>query len=105
MLASQKVLDTLKGIGLNLYERSLWVALLARGSATAGELSEIAKVPRSRTYDILQSLADRGFVVLQTARPLKYLAIAPNEALERAKKKMQEEIVGIINRIDETERG
>ena len=101
MLVSQKVLDALKEIGLNLYERNLWVALLARGSATAGELSEIAKVPRSRTYDILQSLADKGFVVLQASKPIKYLAIEPEEALDRAEKKMQDQIQSIVKRIDE----
>ena len=89
MLASQKVFDSLKGIGLNLYERKLWVALLARGTSTAGELSSMANVPRSRSYDILQSLAEKGFVVVQTAKPLKYVAIAPEEALERAKKNSQ----------------
>jgi len=101
MLASTKVMDVLKGIGLNLYERRLWVALLARGTSTAGELSEIANVPRSRTYDILQSLADKGFVVVQTSKPIKYVAIAPGEALERAKKKMEEDLTAMQTRIDE----
>jgi len=101
MLASQKVLDTLKGIGLNLYERKLWVALLARGTSTAGELSTIANVPRSRSYDILQSLAEKGFVIVQTAKPIKYVAIAPEEALERAKKKIMEDTQTTITRIDE----
>jgi len=36
MLATPKVMDALKNIGLNLYERRLWVALLARGTSTAG---------------------------------------------------------------------
>jgi sugar-specific transcriptional regulator TrmB len=94
-------MDALKGIGLNLYERRLWVALLARGTSTAGELSEIANVPRSRTYDILQSLAEKGFVVVQTAKPLKYVAIPPEEALERAKKKMEEDIRAMQERIDD----
>lgn len=85
MLASTKVLDTLKGIGLNLYERKLWVALLARGTSTAGELSEIANVPRSRAYDVLQSLAEKGFVVVQTGKPIKYVAVSPEESLDRAK--------------------
>jgi len=101
MLASTKVMDALKGIGLNLYERKLWVALLARGTATAGELSEIADVPRSRAYDVLQSLATKGFVVVQNAKPLRYVAIAPGEALDKAKKKMQEEIEETIDRMDE----
>jgi sugar-specific transcriptional regulator TrmB len=101
MLASPKVMDALKGIGLNLYERRLWVALLARGTSTAGELSEIANVPRSRAYDVLQSLADRGFVVVQTAKPIRYVAVAPEESLERAKKKLEEEVLRMHERIDE----
>ncbi len=84
-------MDALKTIGLNKYERNIWVALLSRGSATAGELSDISNVPRSRCYDILESLADRGFVVLQPGKPMKYVAIHPREALERAKKKVMEE--------------
>src|SRR3989304_2084439 len=91
MVASQHVLDALKQIGLNLYERKLWVALLLRGSATAGELSSLSKVPHSRTYDVLESLAEKGFVMVQTAKPLKYMAIPPTEALERAKKKLRED--------------
>jgi sugar-specific transcriptional regulator TrmB len=101
MLASQKVFDSLKGIGLNLYERKLWVALLARGTSTAGELSSMASVPRSRSYDILQSLAEKGFVVVQTAKPLKYVAISPEEALERAKKKIADDTQTTLTRIDE----
>lgn len=100
-LASTKVMDALKGIGLNLYERKLWVALLARGTSTAGELSEIANVPRSRTYDVLQSLADKGFVVVQTAKPLRYVAIAPEESLDRAKKKMEEDFKTTQERMDD----
>lgn len=101
VLASQKVMDALKGIGLNLYERKLWVALLARGTSTAGELSEISNVPRSRSYDILQSLADKGFVVVQTAKPLKYVAISPSDALDRAKKKIEEDMKTTVDRIDD----
>jgi len=99
MLASVKTMDALRGIGLNLYERRLWVALLARGTSTAGELSGIASVPRSRTYDVLQSLAERGFVVVQSAKPLKYVAIPPEEALEKAKTRLEEDIKLMIERV------
>ena len=91
MVATQQLLDSLKQIGLNLYERKLWVSLLSRGSASAGELSSLAKVPHSRTYDVLESLAEKGFVVLQNTKPLKYAAITPSEALDRAKKKVMED--------------
>lgn len=99
MIVSQAVLDALKQIGLNLYERKLWVALLSRGTSTAGELSSLAKVPHSRTYDVLESLTEKGFVMTQSSKPLKYVAVAPNEALERSKKKIKEQADITVNRI------
>jgi len=101
MLASIKTMDALRGIGLNLYERKLWVALLARGTSTAGELSSIANVPRSRTYDVLQSLAEKGFVVVQSAKPLRYVAISPEESLEKSKAKLEEDLKTMMERIDD----
>jgi len=101
MIASQKVLDSLKAIGLNLYERKLYVALLSRGSATAGELADLAQVPRSRTYDTLESLAEKGFVIIQQTRPVRFIAVDPDEALERYKKRYEEKINEMIKRIDE----
>ncbi|NCO96526.1 MAG: hypothetical protein COY38_01600 [Candidatus Aenigmarchaeota archaeon CG_4_10_14_0_8_um_filter_37_24] len=100
MLASSEVMDSLKSIGLNLYERKLWVALLAKGVATAGELSAVANVPRSRSYDVLQTLADKGYVVVQTSKPLKYVAVSPKEGLEKAKEKLKENYEVSIDRID-----
>jgi len=101
MVTSQAILDALRQIGLNLYERKLWVALLSRGTSTAGELSSLAKVPHSRTYDVLESLAEKGFVMIQNAKPLKYVAMAPSEALERVKKKIMENTEVTIGRITE----
>ncbi len=103
MVVSQEVLDALKQIGLNLYERKLWVALLSRGVATAGELSSLARVPHSRTYDVLESLAEKGFVLIQPSKPLKYTAVPPREALERAKKKLREDFESMIKRIERIE--
>ena len=100
MIGSPELMDALKSIGLNLYERKLWVALLAKGTATAGELSSITNVPRSRTYDVLQSLAEKGFVVIQASKPLKYVAVPPEEALERVKKRLEEKLKETIERIE-----
>ncbi len=100
MIGSSELMDALKGIGLNLYERKLWVALLAKGTATAGELSSIANVPRSRTYDVLQTLADRGFVIVQTSKPLRYVAIKPTESLEKVKQKLRKKFKEKENKID-----
>jgi sugar-specific transcriptional regulator TrmB len=100
MVATTKTLDALKSIGLNLYERKIFVALLARGVATAGELSQIANVPRSRSYDILESLAEKGFVVVQPSKPIKYVALAPKDAMERTKENLRRKHDEMIERID-----
>jgi sugar-specific transcriptional regulator TrmB len=100
MIASTKTLDALRTIGLNKYERNLWAALLSRGASTAGELSDISNVPRSRCYDVLETLADRGFVIIQPGKPMKYVAVPPREALERAKKKIMEEAQELVEKIE-----
>ena len=75
---------------LNLYEVKIWTALLSRGVSTAGELSDIANVPRSRSYDVLESLEKKGFVIMKLGKPIKYIAVPPKEVVERVKKNVQE---------------
>lgn len=86
---------------LNLYEVKIWTALLSRGVATAGELSDIANVPRSRSYDVLESLERKGFVVMKLGKPIKYIAVPPAEVLERVKKNLHEEASDRIKRLEE----
>ena len=73
---------------LNLYEARVWTALLSRGTSTAGELSNISDVPRSRTYDILESLEKKGFIVMKVGKPIKFVAMKPEEVVERVKKNL-----------------
>ena len=86
---------------LNLYEVKIWTALLSRGVSTAGELSDIANVPRSRSYDVLESLEKKGFAITKVGKPIKYVAVAPEEVLERVKKNVSEESKQNILRLEE----
>ena len=79
----------LKNLGLNSYEVKLWVALLSRGTSTAGELSDISGVPKSRSYDVLKSLEEKGFVAARPGKPIRYFAISPQEVVERVKQRIQ----------------
>ncbi len=86
---------------LNLYEVKIWTALLSRGVSTAGELSDIANVPRSRSYDVLESLEKKGFVVMKLGKPIKYIAAPPQEVLERVKKNVSNDAKEQIDRLEE----
>lgn len=71
---------------LNIYETKVWLSLLSRGMASAGEIAVISGVPRSRTYDVLESLEKRGFIMVKMGKPIKYLALKPETVLEKMKK-------------------
>ncbi len=89
MIVKEEFLSRLRKIfDLNLYEVKVWTALLSRGTSTAGELSSISDVPRSRTYDILESLEKKGFVVMKLGKPIKFVALKPEEVIERVKKNL-----------------
>jgi HTH-type transcriptional regulator, sugar sensing transcriptional regulator len=70
---------------LNIYETKVWIALLSKGIASAGEVAAISGVPRSRTYDVLESLEKRGFAIVKIGKPVKYIAVKPIEVLEKMK--------------------
>ena len=89
MIIKDEFLSRLRKIfDLNLYEAKVWTALLSRGVSTAGELSSISDVPRSRTYDILESLEKKGFIVMKIGKPIKFVALKPEEVVERVKRNL-----------------
>ncbi len=91
MIVQKEFLHKLKDFGLNSYESKLWTALLSRGVSSAGELSDIANVPRSRSYDVLESLERKGFIITKLGKPIKYIAVPPSAVIERVQKKVIED--------------
>ncbi len=76
MIVQKEFLNKLKDFGLNSYE---------------SKLSDISNVPRSRAYDVLESLEKKGFIIVKVGKPIKYLAVPPAEVVERVKKKVVQE--------------
>jgi len=101
MIVKDEFLSKLRRyFNLNLYEVKIWTALLSRGVSTAGELSDIANVPRSRSYDVLESLEKKGFVIMKLGKPIKYIAVPPSEVVDRVKKNVKQEADDSIKRLD-----
>ncbi|MFT7615200.1 MAG: sugar-specific transcriptional regulator TrmB [Candidatus Woesearchaeota archaeon] len=101
MIIKEEFLSKLRRyFGLNLYEVKIWTALLSRGVSTAGELSDIADVPRSRSYDVLESLEKQGFVIMKIGKPIKYIAVDPMEVVERVKKNVNKSAKDKVDRLE-----
>jgi sugar-specific transcriptional regulator TrmB len=101
MIMGERLLGKLREFGLNSYEAKIWMALLSRGISSAGELSDISSVPRSRAYDVLESLEKKGFIVMKIGKPIKYIAVKPQEVVERVKKKVRDDAERQAKVIDE----
>ena len=92
--------NTLKNIGLNSYERQIYAFLIKQGCATSSQITSSTKVPRSRTYDILESLEIKGFTKILPTKPKKFTALHPNDVVENIKSNIESEYMSKINKID-----
>ncbi len=78
--------------GLNLYETKVWLALLTQGKSSTARIGEIADIPKSRAYDVLESLEASGFATRQLGKPITYKAVPPDELIDKLKEKAEEEL-------------
>lgn len=102
MIIKQELVKRIKDhFNLNIYETKVWLALLSKGIASAGEIAELSGVPRSRTYDVLESLEKTGFAIVKIGKPVKYIAVKPTEVIEKMKSKTmfeaQERVASLSN--------
>src|SRR3989338_9228646 len=100
MLVKQELISRIKDyFDLNIYETKVWLALLTKGIASAGEVAEISGVPRSRTYDVLEGLEKRGFAITKLGKPVKYIGVKPRAIIEKLKNNVksdaEERVVGL----------
>ncbi|MBS3076331.1 TrmB family transcriptional regulator [Candidatus Pacearchaeota archaeon] len=107
MLIKQDLINKIKDyFDLNIYETKVWLALLGKGIASAGEIAEISGVPRSRTYDVLESLDKRGFAIVKLGKPVKYIGVKPKVILEKLKNNVKDEAkekIIELSRVKDTE--
>lgn len=107
MLVKQELINKIKDyFSLNIYETKIWLALLGKGIASAGEVAGISKVPRSRAYDVLESLEKKGFAIVKLGKPVKYIGVKPKVILEKLKnnvRKDADEKVEVLSKIKETD--
>src|SRR5699024_8110327 len=70
-------------MGLTRYEARAYLALIGRDAGTPAEVARIGHIPRPRAYDVLASLAERGFVApASDSRGVRYRAKPPDQVFE-----------------------
>ncbi|WP_323191884.1 helix-turn-helix domain-containing protein [Halostella sp. PRR32] len=81
MTSDDDAVTALESVGLTEYEARCFVGLSRIRKGTAKEISQLSDVPRSRVYDALERLHERGLVDVQQSEPREYQAVETETAL------------------------
>ncbi len=92
----KEVVSSLRKLGLSEYEARAYMALVLKGYGTADEVADIASIPRTSTYKVLESLKEKGFATYHSGRPTVFHPVAPLEV----KEKLCSEVAKIFSKLD-----
>jgi sugar-specific transcriptional regulator TrmB len=101
MSINEDTRDALREMGLNAYEIDAYIVLLECGQMTAMEVSEAAKVPYSKMYEVLNSLKEKGWIKSSESRPYKYYPVPPLEATRFTKLRLEDKYLNWENTVSE----
>ncbi len=90
MSVNDNAKEALREMGLNAYEIDSYITLLENGQLTAMEISREAKVPYSKTYEVLNSLKEKGWIRSSESRPFKYQPVSPLEATAETRQRLED---------------
>lgn len=101
---SQSVaIEQLERFGLSSYAARTFVALTSLGMGTAREVSQVSDVPRTRVYDAVDELCDRGLVEIQQASPKQFWAISAETASRTFERELKHRAATLRNALIELE--
>jgi sugar-specific transcriptional regulator TrmB len=91
ILSDDAILSDMMSLGLHLNEAKAYKALVTLGQGTARGVANLSGVPRSKVYDVLYSLEDRGLVrKVLGSDPTEFRAYPPKEAIPFLLEKIQQ---------------
>lgn len=96
------VIPLLNKIGLTEAESKTYLSLLRYGSSSGYEVSKVSGVPRSKIYNILETLVTKGFVRFTEGEGTnQYLAVPIEEVSERIQKETKDTLEELTAQLKE----
>ena len=83
-------LETLKNMGFSEYEAKAYLTLLEESPLTGYAVAKNSGVPRSRIYEVLDSLAMRGDILVSPGNTPQYSPIPSKELIKSRRLKAEE---------------
>ncbi|WP_369903368.1 TrmB family transcriptional regulator [Bacillus manliponensis] len=87
----EKILQNVQALGFNQYEAKSYVALVYLGPSTAYQISKQSGVPRTRIYEVLEALEEKGIVMKEEINGTAQYSPLPIEVFLNSVKQKWEE--------------
>jgi HTH-type transcriptional regulator, sugar sensing transcriptional regulator len=79
-------------LGFTEYEAKAYIALLRQSPLTGYAIARHSGVPRSKIYEVLETLVGRGDVLISYGEPIQYTPKPPNELIETRRQLVAKQI-------------
>ncbi|QGQ45125.1 TrmB family transcriptional regulator [Metabacillus sediminilitoris] len=86
----ENILGTLKNLNFTEYEAKAYLALLEESPLTGYAAAKNSGVPRSKIYEVLDSLAMRGDILVSPGNTPQYTPVPAKELIKNRRKKAEE---------------
>jgi sugar-specific transcriptional regulator TrmB len=97
----EKIFSLMKKFNFTEYETKVYIALLKNGNATGYEISKQSSVPRSKVYNILETLLQKGIIQSTQTAPVLYTAIPVDEFIEKMNKTISNDLSEIKQSLEQ----
>ncbi|MGQ3413333.1 TrmB family transcriptional regulator [Natrinema sp. LN54] len=103
-MSEADAIEALEELGLRTYEARCFVALTQLSEGTAKEISQVADVPQSRVYDVVDQLHRLGLVDIQESDPRRYAVVSVDIARKRLRQEYRDHLETATTNLRELER-
>jgi len=97
----ERTVEALKSLGLTEYEAKAYMALNIIKAGTAADIHMASDVPRSAIYGALTKLEEKGLIDVDRGKPMRYRSIAPVKAIEKLRRKIDDDCVRAMKYLEE----
>lgn len=98
MQIDERLVEGLTKIGLQKYQAQVYIAGIVLGEASAYLIAKESNVPRSKVYEVLDSLVDLGFIAkVPSDKGMVFRALPPEDTIDNA-------IASIVSTIDDVKK-
>lgn len=87
------IISILRELSFTEYESKAYLSLLEDSPLTGYAVARNSGVPRSKIYEVLEGMADRGEVLVSKETPALYTPLPPRELLRRRRRQTEQSFV------------